>query len=277
MKKIVPYILFLVAAVVAGFYAYKSQQLDQKLKVLQETASTTISSDHQDQLQQADSLLISGNYESALQVYDRLPDAAGLDTELRKQMTTQLLKMKENRVGRKSSDNVIDKDTSAIAETYETPDVIKFDSLSFALDKAQMQLKSIKKQMMEKAFGEYITFKSTKGNRLHYVGEVKNKMANGLGIAILDSGSRYEGDWKNNMRHGQGTFYWIDGEHYEGSYKNDQRSGKGTYFWTNGEKYVGDWEDDQRNGRGIFYGKNGKVITSGIWKDDKLSVEDAVN
>ena len=137
-----------------------------------------------------------------------------------------------------------------------------------------MQLKSIKQQMITKNFGEYITFKSSKGNRLHYVGQVKNKKANGYGIAILDSGSRYEGDWKDNKRHGEGVFYWIDGQHYEGSYVDDLRSGKGTYYWINGEKYVGQWENDMRNGSGTFYGKDGNILTKGVWENDELMSED---
>jgi len=148
------------------------------------------------------------------------------------------------------------------------------DSLSFALEKAKVQLNSLRKQLKQKLFGEYLTFKSKKGNRLHYVGQVKNGRAHGTGIAILDSGSRYEGEWEDNSRSGEGNFYWADGEHYEGSYKNDVRHGLGTYYWPNKEKYVGQWKNDKRNGKGTFYGSDGKVVAKGIWKEDKLVEED---
>ena len=131
------------------------------------------------------------------------------------------------------------------------------DSLNFALEKANIQLRNLRSQLKERSFGEYLTFKSKKGNQMHYVGKVNNGMANGYGMALLDTGSRYEGEWKNNQRHGEGSFYWSDGDYYVGHYENAERNGFGTYYFHNGEKYVGDWKDDKRNGDGNFYGKDG--------------------
>nr|WP_262895559.1 hypothetical protein [Galbibacter mesophilus] len=160
------------------------------------------------------------------------------------------------------------------ATSSESVSLNKYDSLTFALEKNKLQLSRLKKQLREKSFGEYLTFKSKKGNRLFYVGKVENHKANGFGIAILDTGSRYEGEWKDNMRHGEGSFYWIDGERYEGEYKNDERSGMGVYYWPNGDKYVGEWKEDVRDGQGTFYNAEGEVYAKGIWKDDKLVKKD---
>ena len=149
-------------------------------------------------------------------------------------------------------------------------EIKQFDSLNFALDKAHMQVKYLENQLKENTSGAYLTFSTSKGKQAHYVGQVKNKMAQGHGVALLNTGSRYEGEWKSNLRHGQGTFYWPDGQYYEGQYKDDRRHGLGTYHWTNGQKFTGYWENDQRNGEGTFYGEEGEVVAKGIWKDDEL-------
>lgn len=273
MKRFLPYLLVLVSIAIAIYYMMRSNDLQSALNEKETTAHIPTVTDNQLELEIADSLLAVGNYREALHMYSSMENTTGTDIELRKTASTALLQLQEDQ--NKKAVNVQSTTSSNDEKSrISTPEIMQYDSLSYALEKAQLQLKSIKGQLRQKAFGEYLTFKSKKGNRLHYVGQVKNKKANGQGIAILDSGSRYEGDWMNNMRHGQGIFYWIDGEHYEGSYVNDQRSGLGTYYWTNGEKYEGNWKDDQRNGRGTFYDVNEKVVTSGIWKDDKLVEED---
>ncbi len=273
MKRFLPYLLVLVSIAFAIYYMMRSNDLQSALNEKETTAHIPTVTDNQLELEIADSLLAVGNYREALHMYSSMENTTSTDLELRKTASTALLQLQEDQ--NKKAVNVQSTTSSNDEKSrISTPEIMQYDSLSYALEKAQLQLKSIKGQLRQKAFGEYLTFKSKKGNRLHYVGQVKNKKANGQGIAILDSGSRYEGDWMNNMRHGQGIFYWIDGEHYEGSYVNDQRSGLGTYYWTNGEKYEGNWKDDQRNGRGTFYDVNEKVVTSGIWKDDKLVEED---
>lgn len=270
----ISYALVAILTMVCLYFIYKTVSLKQDVdRLIDYEISQGQAAENETQIAKADSLLISGNYKAALEEYKQIPNASRMHTELKKTITTRLLEL-ETRVKITEAGNYKNEDQGLDDATMtETPTVKAFDSLAFALEKTQMQLSDVKKQMTEKVFGEYITFKSTKGNRLHYVGQVKNKMANGVGIAILDSGSRYEGEWQNGKRHGQGTFYWIDGEHYEGTYKNDLRSGQGTYYWTNGEKYVGNWEKDMRNGEGIFYASDGNVLTRGIWQDDKLVEE----
>jgi hypothetical protein len=149
-------------------------------------------------------------------------------------------------------------------------EIRKYDSLNFTLEKMKVQLVRLQREFRDKSFGEYLKFKSKKGNQLHYVGQVKNGKANGFGIALLDSGSRYEGQWKDGQRQGEGTFYWPDGEYYVGTYENDKRSGFGTYYWPNGEKYAGEWKEDKRSGSGKIIGTRGDVVAGGEWADDEL-------
>jgi hypothetical protein len=256
-----------------GYLFYKNKQLSTKVEQFRMTSEDEGDLvQRQRQLSTADSLLIRGEYRRAIQEYHELSDDPDFSTEFRLVAAKRLQQMEQRTRELESPQRTKD----SISTTLETvPQAQRtIDSLNFALEKSRRQLQNIKNQVRNRVYGEYITFTSGKGNKLHYVGEVKHKKATGYGIAILDSGSRYEGEWLNNERHGKGVFYWIDGEHYEGEYKNDQRSGMGTYYWTSGEKFTGHWENDMRNGYGIFYGKDGNVITKGYWEDDQLTKEE---
>jgi len=118
---------------------------------------------------------------------------------------------------------------------------------------------------------QVISFKNTKSNTIHYLGEVNNNnKANGGGIGIWNTGSIYKGDWQNNQRHGKGLFEWADGHKYDGEFVNDIREGEGTYFWSSGEKYVGAWKDGKRNGFGKLYDKDNNLKYEGEWRNDKI-------
>ena len=146
----------------------------------------------------------------------------------------------------------------------------KLDSMAFALQKAEMFADKLQVQVDENTAGNYLTFKSIQGNSVYYVGDIQGGKANGTGVGLLSTGSRYEGEWKNNKKHGNGIFQWQDGALYNGEYRNDQRHGAGTYQWPNGERFVGGWEKDVRSGQGTFYDAKGKVVASGLWRDDEL-------
>ena len=223
-------------------------------------------------LEAIDSLLLTGGYAEAISAYQKQADQVDNGQffralQMRINLARQLMDKDKKRVE--------DKDTSSTTIVTITQDVTpeeirRLDSLNFALDKAYMRIKYLEGQWEQNTNGAYLTFKTSKGIQVHYVGQVKNKMAQGQGVALLSTGSRYEGEWKKNLRHGQGTFYWPDGQYYEGRYKDDKRHGLGTYHWTNGEKFIGYWENDQRNGEGTFYGEEGEILAKGTWKDDEL-------
>ena len=146
----------------------------------------------------------------------------------------------------------------------------EYDSLNFALRKAEMRIRSLEGRLRQRSGGNYLTFESTQGNDVYYVGDVRRGKANGRGVALLSSGSRYQGEWRDNRRHGEGTFYWPDGAYYEGQYVEDERDGRGTYHFPDGSVFVGEWEADLRNGEGIYYDKDGEVVARGLWDDDEL-------
>ncbi|MGB7395470.1 MAG: hypothetical protein WA913_13850 [Pricia sp.] len=278
-RRAVPYVLVAIAAAAAAFFAIRSQSLEQQLE------ETTVKQTQLEQRQigyqeliQIDSSLIDGEYGAALRAYnEELQNESGQDSvrlALRIALAKQLSRYRSDYRSQEELDEMRKADSLEMNQKASPREIRDYDAVSFELEKAKVQLGRMRQQLKEKSFGEYLSFESEKGNQMHYVGQVKQGKANGYGVALLDTGSRYQGEWKNNKRHGEGTFYWPDGEYYEGSYVNDKRKGGGTYHWPNGEKYVGQWEADKRNGRGTFYGEDGKVVTQGVWKDDKLVEED---
>lgn len=273
MKKriAIPYSLLVVATVVAVFFMFRSTSYEQELaKRNTELDSIQEEIKENERLLAIDSVLVSGDFDSAMGLYSQSLETnkGNRSLELRMALARTFSKLKATAI--KNSLPNASRDSIKMETFTSARELNSYDSLNFIIEKKQVQLNALRRQLEQKSFGEYLQFKSKKNNRLHYVGQVRKGKANGMGIALLDTGSRYEGEWKDNERHGQGTFFWPDGERYEGNYSNDKRSGLGTYYWPNGEKYVGQWADDKRNGAGIFYASDGEVVTKGIWKNDKL-------
>ncbi len=228
-----------------------------------------------DSIIELDSLLLKGDYENAHKLSLELKNSHVFADEkriqLRLKMTSDFMEMHKVLQKRTVQEEIAPEE---IKKENASQKLETNESLTLALKNAQAEVSKLKKHLKQRTTNSYFTFKTTKGTPLHYVGASSKNQANGYGIAILKSGSRYEGYWKNNLRHGAGKFYWNDGEYYEGEYKNDMRSGTGTYYWSNGDKYIGEWKDDKRNGHGKFYNKKGKIKASGVWKDDKLVDKD---
>ncbi|MGB6153345.1 MAG: hypothetical protein WBG48_15305 [Pricia sp.] len=274
-RTLIPYTLLAVTGVAAIALLFRSESLKNEL---QDTTAVRDSLQNKmadyESIFKVDSMLIDGNYGKALQAYQENLTTLNDVQRIIPLRIAIAEKMRSLNNGGSLRPNVPENLDSLSASAASSVGVREADSLSFALEKTKVRLSSLRRQLQQKSFGEYMTFKSKKGNLLHYVGQVKNGKANGNGIAILETGSRYEGEWKDNERSGEGNFYWADGEHYEGSYANDMRNGLGTYYWPNKEKYVGEWKNDQRNGEGTFYGSDGKIVAKGIWKDDKLETSE---
>ncbi|WP_375324480.1 MORN repeat-containing protein [Flagellimonas sp. GZD32] len=273
LKKSAPYLLTAVFAVGLLFFASKSIQYKKQLSQIQQQNEVNAQKVADfERLAEIDSLVLYGNYDEAIASY-----TASLNTAAENRMNIPLRialteKLRDKNTEDSPALNTQATETDSMPETNWSEDIAnrKYDSINFSLEKAKVQLARLKKQLKQKSFGEYLTFTSAKGNRMHYIGQVKDGKANGYGVALLDTGSRYEGQWVNNQRHGEGTFYWADGEYYVGNYKNDKRSGFGTYYWPNGEKYTGDWKNDKRSGIGKFYDSDGDVVAGGEWDDDEL-------
>jgi len=227
-------------------------------------------------LNEADSLLAAGAYKEVVNLLSDLADSSDASSNL---PWTWRLAVAEQILRHDSQEQyLIDSlvnlrtamDTLLLTAKPSAFEGRAYDSLLYALQKAKVKVGYLAGQLKKRDEGAYLSLKTHQGNTMHYVGEVKNGKANGKGIALLSTGSRYEGQWQNNMRHGQGTFYWPDGEYYIGEFKNDRRSGEGTYHWPDGQKFVGQWDNNQRNGEGIFYGVDGEVVASGTWQNDEL-------
>lgn len=272
MKASIAYSALAISVMAAIFFGIKSSSLKKQLTEAEKQQSENVEKLQSfEQLTKIDSMLLNGDYNSVIDSYQVSADfhkenKTGIP--LRIALAEKLLH--ERRAAGNFLKNQKNDLDSLSAETASAQQIRKFDSLNFTLEKTKVQLTRLRSQLKEKSFGEYLKFKSLKGNQMHYVGQVKNGKANGFGIALLDTGSRYEGEWKNNQRHGQGTFYWADGQSYAGTYDGDKRNGFGTYYWPNGEKYQGEWQDDKRSGTGKFFGTDGAVVARGVWSEDKL-------
>ena len=272
--QLIPFALLGLCLALLLFYIFKSVSLKKRLLASEENQKRNIEhAEYQQRLSRIDSMLVSGDYHSALNAYNsELKDGeTASEVELRIELAQQLLKLRDGQRPNLEAMALRDSlDSIQSQRTILPTEIRQYDSLSFALEKSKVQLANMRRRLQNRAMGEYLTFTNSKGSQMHYVGQVKNGMANGFGVALLNTGSRYKGEWLDNQRHGEGAFYWADGEYYVGNYSSDKRNGLGTYYWPNGEKYVGQWKDDKRNGAGTFYGKDGEIVTEGVWSNDKL-------
>lgn len=272
--------VLLVGAIAYGTYNHlRVQKLESTLaekEMANEAALTAMT--EAGEINSIDQMLVDGDeYSKALEAYqNKYQSEEAIQKEQlkwRMALAEKMLALKQIAKNEALAAKNLDKEDAEASVLANEIQLNQKDSLQFALEKSKMQLKRLRKQLQNKSEGEYLTFKTHKGSKLHYVGHVNNGKANGYGVAILSTGSRYQGYWKDNLRHGEGTFYWSDGEYYVGEYKNDKRHGLGTYYWPNGEKYVGSWENDKRYGLGTFYAKDGSVVAKGTWENDKLISE----
>ncbi len=101
-----------------------------------------------------------------------------------------------------------------------------------------------------------------------YSGEFKADMRHGLGTMTDANGDKYSGGWRFDMRYGQGAIRWANGETYTGGFEEDKATGQGTLTWPNGNKYTGGWVDGKRSGHGTLTYAGGSTY-SGEWQDDK--------
>ena len=281
------YPLALLCALIFLIYQYnQTQSMREELEVLGNRRSALQTKvDFLRELIYLDTLLLDNSYEEAYEAIAELRPVVGdsIETELvaiYERLIEHQQKQWKNVQSRPALPRFSSSLQSPIKPDYQQAVSLdidslenmqnKLDSMAFALQKAELFADKLQVQVDENKAGNYLSFKSLKGNLVYYVGDTKKGKANGLGVGLLSTGSRYEGEWKNNQKHGKGIFRWQDGASYDGEYKNDLRHGHGTYHWPDGERFVGKWENDVRNGQGTFYDANGKQVASGLWRDDEL-------
>ena len=267
-----------VSSILAIYFGVKSQNLSKQLNNQNTSLKTENIVQNGSKIHKIDSLLFQKDYRYAYEISKELKQTQNFANDstflLRYNLVSEIVKSKKLGDSDSNASNIY---SSYGANTSNEVLLNKLDSVSQKLNRAEQNLTNGgNTAIITKAVktSEYLTFKTTKGTDLHYIGAIKDHRANGYGVALLETGSRYEGDWKNNERHGYGKFIWNDGDSYEGAYGNDMRNGMGTYKWKNGEKYIGEWKDDKRNGRGEFFNKKGKLKTSGTWENDELVEQD---
>ena len=277
--KVALYTLLGIITAVALYFFWQTQSIKKDFETYREVNAQDSTDIFIEELKSIDSLLFEGNYDEAASLYEQklnnVPDTLKNWLTNRLDFLDQFKKYKRQATAARNDAGKTEQDPANLPVEMPLEGARKMDSILFVLKKSRLKIQNLQRQLEQKAAGEYLTFRSSKGSKVHYVGQVKNNKAHGEGLALLETGSRYEGDWKENQRHGEGAFYWPDGEYYIGEYRNDKREGMGKYYWPNGEKYVGEWADDKRNGKGTFYNEEGEIVTSGIWQNDELVQENS--
>ncbi len=273
---------------------YKSEMLDSLVLVLSDKEAKI---DLLEKLNYADSLFFAGQYDTAFNVYGELeltnPEIKNFENiknerinlinknnQLKNQHELSLAVLKAEK---EQYLGIIEDRTKRINSMME--EKVKLN-LAFASDRdsftilTQNLLDSVNNLQIlldeqREPKRELLVFMNNKGSEIHYLGEIKNNMANGNGIGIWKNGGMYKGEWKDNMRHGNGQYQWQDGETYDGDFFMDMRHGKGKYIWTTGLYYIGEWKGDKRHGTGVLYEKNGETRLSGFWEGDEFKKSDS--
>jgi hypothetical protein len=292
-QKTVLLILLLIGVGVLAYYLNSSKQeikttnkvAKEKIKLIQQKKDSV---EFVNQLQKnillMDNLYISGNYDSAYFAYKEFIQLNNLNNDY-----TSIIELRKQRIEEiKSNKDTLYQDYRTLKYALNSV-TLKRDSLLASMDsltsvfsekisKKEEDKLALKKKIEEqekllqrKDKIQVITFKNQQGNTIHYLGEVKEDMANGGGVGIWDTGGIYKGEWKDNARHGKGTYTWKDGHRYEGDFVNGIREGEGTYYWSSGEKYEGQWKDGKRNGEGTLYDKDNNISYQGKWLNDKIA------
>ncbi|MBI1779888.1 MAG: hypothetical protein HYR66_00700 [Sphingobacteriales bacterium] len=108
------------------------------------------------------------------------------------------------------------------------------------------------------------------GIDITYIGEVKNKVPNGLGVAIYSSSQdvlRYAGYFENGAYSGKGVMIFKTGYFLSGNWKNGKLNGKGTNLNSTGDLYIGDFVNGKKEGKGTLIYKNNNFLTGGFKND----------
>jgi hypothetical protein len=117
--------------------------------------------------------------------------------------------------------------------------------------------------------GRIENLKDAWGTSVDYVGEIKNKQPNGVGIAIYsnDFALRYAGNFVDGKYSGKGALLFKDGTFLSGDWKNGKLNGKGAYLNKDNDMYIGYFVDGKKEGYGTFiYADNG--LLTGHMKND---------
>ena len=107
------------------------------------------------------------------------------------------------------------------------------------------------------------------GTSFDYIGEIKNKQPNGLGIAIYDNDNtlRYSGYFVNGAYNGKGVLLFKNGSFLSGDWKNGKLNGKGANLTSDGDLYVGSFADGKKDGTGMFVYADNSLLSGHLQND----------
>lgn len=111
--------------------------------------------------------------------------------------------------------------------------------------------------------------KDTWNESITYVGELKNKMPNGLGLAIYSNNYvlRYAGYFVNGKYEGKGVLLYSDGSFLSGDWKAGKLNGQGAHFDKSKNLYIGGFVNGEKTGMGTFLLRDNGFL-QGIFKND---------
>jgi hypothetical protein len=101
-------------------------------------------------------------------------------------------------------------------------------------------------------------------NKLHYEGDYKAGMFDGVGALAQADGTRLVGHFEKGFLEGEGEGFTHDGGHYRGQWHASHFEGQGEAIDLLGSRYVGPFHDGRPDGAGTLE-INGTTI-KGIWK-----------
>ena len=188
-----------ITSIIAVIFGIRTFQLQKNLDIAMNTQIRAVEERAiQKDLIRIDSILLQGKYEDAFKAYKaksgevESPGFSGID--VRMTLLEEVMRLKnEQYLTSLQLDRTESVDSTSSGMALPSATRRKVDSLSFALEKANLQLQFYNKQMANKSYGEYLTFTNSKGSQMHYVGHVQHGKANGYGVALLNTGSRYVG------------------------------------------------------------------------------------
>src|SRR6266496_5647492 len=142
--------------------------------------------------------------------------------------------------------------------------------------------------------GRIENLKDAWGTPIKYIGDIKNKKPNGLGVAIYsnDYALRYaggfadgmysgkgvmvfkdgfflSGEWKNGKLNGNGASLTKDGDFYKGQFVDGKKEGSGVWIFADQGFLKGNMKNDVYEGRCVYVAKEGLVFTDNIYKEGK--------
>lgn len=116
-----------------------------------------------------------------------------------------------------------------------------------------------------------------KSKYVAYEGQVKDGLANGMGILYRKDGSMvYEGQFENSEFHGTGTSYYPSGQvQYVGAFQHNIYSGEGKLYRENGTlEYQGSFLDGKKEGEGTLYDSGNNKVYVGNFSNGNLQYSD---